>query len=424
MLVWHLTWWFIVLVARESVVFMFSSTVPGLTSLLTTYGYWAVFACIAIESTGIPFPGETMLLVSAIYAGTTHQLFLPLVIVAAASGAILGDNLGFWVGREGGYRLLRRYGRYIRLDERKLKLGLYLFMRHGGKVVFFGRFVALLRMWAAFLAGTNRMGWKRFLLFNAASGMLWATLYGAGGYLLGDNVHRLSGPMEVVAVVLAVLTLLAFLVFVRRNERRLGEEAERALPCPLDAYQSVTVRDGALKDRTDLPRWPVQGKTRPLRSSRGGSSQERLWEGKRAVCSAVMVLGLFAWALGVYTLVAMHDREQSSALLAAGAVCLLVGLIGRYAKEGWSLLSRLPPLLLAGVITLGGLLPAVSVTVLALRAHEKASALLSAGLPELTAECHARAPVLLEVAVFFLLAGGAFIALILLSRKAEQEARS
>ena len=142
------------------------------------------------------------------------------------------------------------------------------------------------------------------------------------------------------------------------------------------------------------------------------------------MCSAVMVLGLFAWALGVYTLVAMHDREQSSALLAAGSVCLLVGLIGRYAKEGWSLLSRLPPLLLAGVITLGGLLPAVSVTVLALRAHEKASALLSAGLPELTAECHARAPVLLEVAVFFLLAGGAFIALILLSRKAEQEARS
>jgi membrane protein DedA with SNARE-associated domain len=141
---------------------MFSSTVPGLTSLLTTYGDFAVFACIAIESTGIPFPGETMLL------------------VAAASGAILGDNLGFWAGREGGYRRLRRNARFLRLDERKLKLGLYLFMRHGGKVVFFGRFVALLRMWAASLSGTNRMGWKRFLLFNTASGMVWATLYGAG----------------------------------------------------------------------------------------------------------------------------------------------------------------------------------------------------------------------------------------------------
>src|SRR2546425_1394966 len=367
---------------------MFHIATSDLMHLLSTYGYWAVFACIAVESTGIPFPGETMLLVASIYAGTTHQLSLPLVIAAAATGAILGDNLGFWAGREGGYRLLRRYGRFLRLDERKLKLGLYLFMRHGGKVVFFGRFVALLRMWAAFLAGTNRMGWKRFLLFNAASGMLWATLYGAGGYLLGDNVHRLTGPIGVVAIVLTVLTLLAFLVFMRRNERRLEEEAERALPGPLDAYQSVAVRDGALKDRTDLPRWPVQGKTRPLRSSRGGASQERLWEGKRAVCSAVMLLGLLAWALGVYTLVATHDREQASALLAAGAVCLLVGLVGRYAKEGWSLLSRLPPLLLAGIIALGGLLPVVGVAVLAVRAHEKASALLTAGLPELTAEYH------------------------------------
>src|SRR5258708_7805630 len=92
---------------------------------------------------------------------------LPLVIVAAASGAILGDNRGFWVGREGGSRLLRRNARFIRLNERKLKLGLYLFRKHGGKVVFFGRFLAVLRMWAALLAGTHRMEWNRFLLFNA-----------------------------------------------------------------------------------------------------------------------------------------------------------------------------------------------------------------------------------------------------------------
>src|SRR6266704_2852045 len=115
---------------------MFHFATSTLTHLLTTYGYWAVLLFVATESTGIPFPGETMLLVAAIYAGTTHLLFIPLVIVAAASGAILGDNLGFWIGREGGYRLLRRYGRYIRLDERKAKLGLYLFRKHGGKVVF------------------------------------------------------------------------------------------------------------------------------------------------------------------------------------------------------------------------------------------------------------------------------------------------
>src|SRR5947209_14716202 len=208
-----------------------------LTHLLTTYGYWAVLVFVDIESIGIPFPGETMLLVAAIYAGRTHHLLIPLVIIAAATGAIMGDNIGFWIGREGGYRLLRRYGRYIRLEERRLKLGQYLFMRHGGKVVFFGRFVAVLRAWAAFLAGTNRMPWPRFLFFNAAGGIVWATLYGLGGYFLGDNVHRLTGPIGTVALVLAVLIIIAFLVFLRRNEHRLEEEAERALPGPLSAYE-------------------------------------------------------------------------------------------------------------------------------------------------------------------------------------------
>lgn len=89
------------------------------------------------------------------------------MIIAAASGAILGDNLGYWIGREGGYRLLRRNGHYLRIDERKVKLGQYLFREHGGKVVFFGRFIAVLRAWAAFLAETNRMPWPPFLLYNA-----------------------------------------------------------------------------------------------------------------------------------------------------------------------------------------------------------------------------------------------------------------
>jgi membrane protein DedA with SNARE-associated domain len=212
---------------------MFHLGTSTLTHLLATYGYLAVLLFVAIESTGIPFPGETMLLVADIAAGTTHQLSIGLVIVAAASGAILGDNLGFWAGREGGYRLLRRYGRYIRLDERRLKLGQYLFLKHGGKVVFFGRFVAVLRAWAAFLAGTNRVRWPRFLLFNAAGGIVWATLYGLGGYLLGDNIHRLVGPVGIVLLVLAVLLIIAGIVVVRRNEQRLEDEAERALPSPL-----------------------------------------------------------------------------------------------------------------------------------------------------------------------------------------------
>ncbi len=217
----------------------------NVTQWLSTYGYWAVLLFITIESTGIPFPGETMLLIAAIAAGTTHQLAIPWVIVAAASGAILGDNLGFWIGREGGYHLLRRYGRFVRLDERKLKLGQYLFLKHGGKVVFFGRFVTVLRAWAAFLAGTNQMQWSRFLLFNALGGIVWASLVGLGGYVLGDNIHRLTGPIGISVAVLAGLISLAFLLFLRTHQHRLEEEAERALPGSLDDYRNAR-RDGKL----------------------------------------------------------------------------------------------------------------------------------------------------------------------------------
>src|SRR5205823_11293383 len=197
----------------------FHMTTADLTHLLATYGYWAVAVFVAIESTGIPFPGETMLLVAAIYAGTTHHLFIPFVILAAACGAIVGDNLGYWVGREGGYRLLRRYGHYLGLDERKVKLGQYLFRKHGSKVVFFGRFIAILRTWAAFLAGTNRMPWAPFLIYNALGGIIWATLYGLGGYFLGDNVHRLTGPIGPITFALGLLITIASLVFTRRHER-------------------------------------------------------------------------------------------------------------------------------------------------------------------------------------------------------------
>src|SRR2546429_2726634 len=121
-----------------------------LQHFLATYGYWAVLFFVAIESIGIPFPGETMLLVAAIDAGNTHQLSIALIIAAATCGAILGDNIGFWIGREGGYRVLRRYGRYIGFDERKLKVGIYLFCQHGGKSVVLWRFRAGFLASAAF----------------------------------------------------------------------------------------------------------------------------------------------------------------------------------------------------------------------------------------------------------------------------------
>jgi len=233
------------------------------TGLLITYGYGAVLLFVAVESMGIPVPGETMLLAASVYAGTTHHLQIALVILAAAVGAILGDNAGFVVGREGGYRLLRRYGHYVRLDERKLALGQYLFERHGGKVVFFGRFVAVLRIWAAFLAGTYRLPWRRFLLYNAAGGITWATAFGLGGYLLGDNVHRLGGPIGIAGGVLAVLLLATGMVTARRHERRRavtsGGVPSRAAACRQGSGGQLSW------PAAHGPRCRVQG--RPMRSA-------------------------------------------------------------------------------------------------------------------------------------------------------------
>ncbi len=209
----------------------------SLKQALATYGYLAVFLFVGIESIGIPFPGETMLVTAAIYAGTTGNLSIPFVIGAAATGAIVGDNIGFGVGHWGGYRLLVRYGKYIRLDQAKLKVGRYIFRRHGGKVVFFGRFVSVLRTYAAFLAGTNRMRWWRFLVFNAAGGIIWAMLYGAGAYFLGKEIEKYSKPVGIgIAVVVAVAIVVAFFV-IRRTEARLEDKAEEEFPGPLEGFE-------------------------------------------------------------------------------------------------------------------------------------------------------------------------------------------
>ena len=216
---------------------MFHFGEAELRHLLSVYGYWAVVAFVGIESIGIPLPGETMLVAAAIYAGASHQLSIELVIAAAIAGAVMGDNIGFGIGYLGGYRLLLRYGRYIGLHERRVKLARYLFLRHGPKVVFFGRFVSVLRTYAAFLAGTARMPWWRFLVFNAAGGIIWSLAYGLGAYFLGQQLNRVSRPFEFVAAGLAVVAIVVVVVFLRRNEHRLEEEAERALPGPLEAPQ-------------------------------------------------------------------------------------------------------------------------------------------------------------------------------------------
>jgi len=196
--------------------------------LLVAYGYWALFAVVTLESTGLPLPGESALIGAALYAGHTHRFELSLLILA-----ILGDNIGYWIGRELGFRLLLRFGHLVGLDERRLRLGQYLFLCHGGKIVLLGRFVALLRTFAALLAGVNRMDWRRFLLCNAGGGILWATLYSAGGFYLGETMRQVSAPIRWAGLGLAILAVVAGAIFFRRNAARLEAEAMRALPGPL-----------------------------------------------------------------------------------------------------------------------------------------------------------------------------------------------
>lgn len=204
-------------------------------SWVATYGYWAVFFFVAIESAGIPVPGEAMLVSVAAFAGATHRLDVSWVIVAAASGAMIGDNFGYLAGHKVGFPLLVRHGRTIGLTERRLKLGQYLFHRYGGAIVFLGRFVAVLRAAAAVLAGVNCMPWRRFLVCNAAGGILWATVFGLGGYLFGNTILHKSGWITLVFIAVAAVATVVACIFIRSHEDRLCDVAERALPGPLRA---------------------------------------------------------------------------------------------------------------------------------------------------------------------------------------------
>ena len=205
----------------------------SLSGLVAHHGYLVVAFAIGLESMGVPLPGETLLIAAAIYAGSTHQLHIVLLIVSAIAGAIAGDNLGFVIGRRFGSPLLRRYGHLVRIDASRIKIGELLFRHHGGKVVFIGRFVALLRALAAFLAGVNGMPWPRFLAFNVAGAIVWAGGYGAAAYLFGREIERVSGAVSWTIAAIGLLAAAAGFLFIRRHEAALIARAEREFPGPL-----------------------------------------------------------------------------------------------------------------------------------------------------------------------------------------------
>lgn len=177
---------------------------------------------------GVPLPGESLLIGTALYCAATHKLSITWVIIVAVIGAIMGDNFGYLIGRSIGFRALSRWGRHIGLTEDRLTLGRYLFRRHGGKVVFFGRFIAILRTFAALLAGANRMPWHVFLVYNALGGIGWAGGYSLSAYLLGKQMEKISGPLGLFLGIVAVVVVGTAFMFLKRNEKRLTTDAMQA----------------------------------------------------------------------------------------------------------------------------------------------------------------------------------------------------
>ena len=194
----------------------------SVTSLIDAHRHWAMlmlFVLLALESFGLPVPGETALIACAVLA-SQGSLSITWVIVVAALAAIIGDNLGYWTARKGGRPLLQRHRLTQRYADRYLPRGERFFAKHGGKTVFLGRFVAVLRVTAAWIAGLSHMHWWRFLAWNAAGGIVWALVVGLVAYRLGDAAAAALNRYGLVAAGgIVVTTALGYLV-VRWIERR------------------------------------------------------------------------------------------------------------------------------------------------------------------------------------------------------------
>ena len=204
-----------------------------LEHLIHDYGLFMVAGIIGLECLGLPLPGESALIAAAILAGARHDFNIGAVIAAAASGAVVGQALGYFVGRKYGYRLLLRYRHRLRMSESRIKLGQYLFLRHGGKIVLIGRFVPVLRSLAGILAGADCMPWLSFMLANIGGAIIWAGFYGLAPYLIGDQLKELARSVAILLGCLVLALAVGGAIFVRRHQVQLMADAERVLPGPL-----------------------------------------------------------------------------------------------------------------------------------------------------------------------------------------------
>jgi len=187
--------------------------------LVRVAGYPLLFVLVMGESSGVPIPGETALITAAVLA-SKGKLHIELVIPLAAAAAIVGDNIGYVIGRKGGRWLLERPGRFQRQRHEVLAVGEPFFERHGPKAVFFGRFLLGLRVWASWLAGATRMHWRSFLFWNAAGGICWATAVGLIAYFLGQSATNALETFGLYGLIAALVAIASALLLRRRHRAR------------------------------------------------------------------------------------------------------------------------------------------------------------------------------------------------------------
>jgi membrane protein DedA with SNARE-associated domain len=201
-------------------------TATHLSSMVAHYGYLAVFAAILFASGGVPVPAGELLIAAGVYAAHTHRLSIEVLVLAGSLGGFIGGAIGYGVGRSVAAATLGRFGRFVGLGPARIRLGEYLFLTHGGKIVFFVRFIALLGPFGGVLAGANRMAAPRFMIFNALGAVAWTVFFGVGGYLFGSFFEAVGRPLGIAALVVAVAVVVGLALYVHRHAATLQAKAD------------------------------------------------------------------------------------------------------------------------------------------------------------------------------------------------------